>query len=144
MYACANGCLAVLRCTLLTNTQSSILYPCPTYLHGRRLYLDFFYNAPITSTLAYNLAAAMYNRRELKEMADADMSRKGHQMREKSRVAMVQRNRWHLLFSEAPFVSPFPSLPPSLPLSLPLVRFSFFVLCFSSRPASLSAHVLHG
>jgi hypothetical protein len=23
------------------------------------LYLDFFYNAPITSTLAYNLAAAM-------------------------------------------------------------------------------------
>jgi len=31
-----------------------------------------------------------FNRREIKEMADADMSRKGHQMREKGRVAMVQ------------------------------------------------------
>ena len=28
------------------------------------LYLDFFYNAPITSTLAYNLAAAMYHRHD--------------------------------------------------------------------------------
>jgi hypothetical protein len=37
------------------------------------LYLDFFYNAPITSTLAYNLSAAMYHRRELKQIADADM-----------------------------------------------------------------------
>ena len=96
-------------------------------MHGRRLYLDFFYNAPITSTLAYNLAAAMYNRRELKEIADADMSRAGHNMREKSRVAMVQRNRWHLLFSKIPLIAHFlpppslhpgasrPTLPPSTP-----------------------------
>jgi len=63
------------------------------------LYLDFFYNAPITSTLAYNLAAAMFNRRELHEMTSGDMSRKAQQMKEKSRVAMVQRNRWHLLFT---------------------------------------------
>ena len=31
-----------------------------------------------------------FNRREIKEMSDADMSHKGHQMREKGRVAMVQ------------------------------------------------------
>jgi hypothetical protein len=63
------------------------------------LYLDFFYNAPITSTLAYNLASAMYHRRELKEVADQDMTRKGHHAKERARVASVQRNRWHFLFT---------------------------------------------
>ena len=43
----------------------------------------------------------MSGRREMKEVADADISRKGHQSREKSRVAMVQRNRWHFLFTMA-------------------------------------------
>ena len=37
----------------------------------------------------------------MKEVADADISRKGHLSREKSRVAMVQRNRWHFLFTMA-------------------------------------------
>ena len=34
------------------------------------LYLDFFYNAPITSTLAYNLAAAMYHRHAMTCLAN--------------------------------------------------------------------------
>ncbi|EKX50950.1 hypothetical protein GUITHDRAFT_103531 [Guillardia theta CCMP2712] len=35
------------------------------------LYLDFFYNAPVTSVMAYNLSNALYRRRELKQISEA-------------------------------------------------------------------------
>lgn len=50
-------------------------------------------DTPLLVGVLCSLASVLlgrFNRREIKEMADADMSRKGHQMREKGRVAMVQ------------------------------------------------------
>jgi len=63
------------------------------------LYLDFFYNAPVTSVMAYNLSNALYRRRELKQISEADQSTEGKAARERKKIAIVQRNRWQFLFT---------------------------------------------
>ncbi len=62
-------------------------------------YLDYIYNAPVTSLLAHNLARVMHAREEKKWEDLADVSAPAEARRKQERLKKLNRNRWQLLFT---------------------------------------------
>uniref|UniRef100_A0A7S0YUF8 Receptor for retinol uptake STRA6 n=1 Tax=Hemiselmis tepida TaxID=464990 RepID=A0A7S0YUF8_9CRYP len=79
------------------------------------MYLDYIYNAPVSSLLAHSLARLMEARDRKKWEDLADISQEALKQRRKEANARLNRNRWQLLFTQRcnPEVKKLRRLPPA-------------------------------